>query len=192
MTEDAAGSEPAEKAAQPPVSTVSDEQLIAMLVDRARSEGLRAAASRYSRPLRHRNHHTRRRHRAGSGCMSGRRGRRSPVPAPPIQAETGAPHRLHGPFCVGTGTSSAVATPTPPGARIPAARGLGARSAPSFCAWRGRIPAGATVASTASSPPSASRSLPPRCGRFPNSTASNPHPNATARPGPASSAARRT
>src|SRR3954464_9166333 len=40
MTENAAGSEPAKQAGQPPVSTASDEQLIAMLVDRARSEGL--------------------------------------------------------------------------------------------------------------------------------------------------------
>ena len=39
MTEDASGAEPAEKAAQP-VSTACDEQLIAMLVDRARGEGL--------------------------------------------------------------------------------------------------------------------------------------------------------
>jgi hypothetical protein len=40
-----------------------------------------------------------------------------------------------------------------------------------------------------SSPPAASRSLPPRCGRSSNGTASNPRRNATARPGPASSSA---
>src|SRR3954454_17125261 len=40
MTENAAGSEPAKQADRPPVSTASDEQLMAMLIDRARSEGL--------------------------------------------------------------------------------------------------------------------------------------------------------
>lgn len=41
MTENAVESEPVElAAAQPPAGGASDEQLIAMLVDRARSEGL--------------------------------------------------------------------------------------------------------------------------------------------------------
>jgi putative transposase len=40
MTETAVENEQAEQVVQAPTSAVSDEQLVAMLVDRARSEGL--------------------------------------------------------------------------------------------------------------------------------------------------------
>ena len=67
-----------------------------------------------------------------------------------------------------------------------------AASKPSSCAWPGRTRAGATDESTANWPSWASRSPPPRSGRSSTTTGSNPRLSATARPGPPSSAAKRT
>jgi hypothetical protein len=94
--------------------------------------------------------------------------------------------------CTGIATCSSDATRRPALRNAADARPPSALSAPWSCAWPARTAPGDTAESTANSPPWASTSPSRRSGRACASTASHPHPNGPAQPGPTSYAARPT